>query len=127
MRRPHRSGPFLTFLFASLAALPAIAQNSNFDFQRIETGTRAFTSASILASANGNLYAVGQVASSATFQTTPGALRVQTSQPTIYIEKLTPDGTVLASALVADCPYATPVAAVDSVGNVYIAAGMHRP
>ena len=118
-----RHGPFsgISPVFLALAASAAFGQDANVDLARVIGGPAATTSLTTVSASTGFLYTVGVINNPASFATTPGALRLQGYTATVFAQKLAADGSVVASALIADAPYGYYAAKIDAGGNIYIA------
>ena len=109
----------------ALEAPAVLGQNSNLDLAQVVSSVSSVTGLSI-ASANGFLYTVGVTNAPASFQTTAGALQVQGSTSMVFAQKLRTDGTVVASALIADAAPGYYAAKVDAAGNIYLAVATNN-
>ena len=119
-----RHGVFLgiySATYLALAASSAFGQSSNLDLARVVGGTAASAGLAAVSTSDGFLYTVGITNNAASFQTTQGALRLQGSGAAVFAQKLASDGSVVASALIADAGYGNYAAKIDAGGNIYIA------
>jgi uncharacterized protein (TIGR03437 family) len=105
----------------TLIASTALGQDANIDLARIVGETTPTDGRSMLSGPDGSLYLIG-VTENQSFNTTPGAIRVESSFRPIFIQRILPDGSIGASALLADSYFESEAicAKIDSQGNLYV-------